>query len=77
MTVILYNERWEVIDLAAFKQGDQVRVSDDGSTGTVEDPSYVYGGVLVMPDNPARPWAPLTPYLPFELELIPEHGGIR
>jgi hypothetical protein len=56
--------------MTAFTEGKRVRVIADGSTGTVNDPDYVYGGVLIMPDKPARPWAPLTPYLPFELEAI-------
>ena len=58
--------------MSDFTEGQRVRVIADGSTGTVNDPDYVYGGVLVMPDNPIRPWAPLTPFLPFELEALPE-----
>jgi hypothetical protein len=56
--------------MAKFTRGLRVRVIAAGSTGTVEDPGYVYGGVLIMPDKPARPWAPLTPYLPFELSAV-------
>jgi hypothetical protein len=51
-----------------FAEGQRVRVKATGEGATVDDPDYVYGGVLVLPDNPARPWAPLTPYFPFELE---------
>ena len=56
--------------MTKFTEGQRVRVIGDGSTATVSDPDYVYGGVLVMPDNPSRPWAPLTPYLPSELEAL-------
>lgn len=53
-----------------FGEGDRVRVIATGATGKVNDPDYIYGGVLIMPDEPERPWAPLAPYLPHELELI-------
>ncbi|MGH3229170.1 MAG: hypothetical protein ACRDOA_11415 [Streptosporangiaceae bacterium] len=56
--------------MAKFTKAQRVRVIADGSTGTVDDPGYVHGGVLVMPDEPARPWAPLTPYLPSELVAL-------
>jgi len=62
-----------------FKANDRVCVIATGAAGRVEDPDYVYGGVLIMPDNPERPWAPLTPYLPRELELAREcrwHGTV-
>jgi len=62
-----------------FSCGGRVRVIASGATGKVEDPGYVYGGVLIVPDKPERPWAPLTPYLPSELELIPQcpvHGDV-
>lgn len=62
-----------------FRKGDRVRVIADGSTGIVDDPCYVYGGVLIMPDVPSRAYAPLTPCLPFELELIQQcriHGDV-
>ena len=54
--------------MSNFTEGQRVRVKATGEGATVHDPDYVYGGVLVMPDNPARRYAPLTPYLPFELE---------
>lgn len=54
--------------MSDFAEGQRVRIKATAEGATVRDPDYVYGGVLVMPDHPARPWAPLTPYLPFELE---------